>query len=446
MSNEWTPDSWLKKRVQQIPEYSKPEELNKVKSELHDYPPLVTLDEVLKLKLQLARVSDGKAFLLQGGDCAESFSDFKSSSIKATLKVLLQMAGIFTFVGGRPVVRIGRFAGQYAKPRSSDLECRSEIKLPSYRGDIFNSYDFTAASREPDPQRILQAYFHSAGTLNFLRAHSSAKYADLPELLRWTIELIDESETPELYDDIRRKCLKSLELIPSKEQQNNSPHTKNLDFFSSHEALNLHYEEALTHFDPTHRQNFCSSAHFLWLGNRTRQLDGAHLEYLRGVANPIGIKCGPKMTTEDLRSLLEQLNPGNEPGKIVLISRMGRGAVEPNLKPLIQVVKDCKSQVVWCCDPMHGNTFSTDDGQKTRSFDDIKSEIEDFFEVCKSMQVYPGGIHLEMTGKRVTECLGGSQTVNLKEKYESFCDPRLNGIQAVELAFKISDLLKSVKA
>lgn len=447
MSKVWSANSWNEKELNQIFSYPDPAKLDQVKSTLHSFPPLVSLDEINLLKSQLARVCEAKAFLLQGGDCAESFSEFKYSNIKETFRVLLQMAGIFTLVGNKQVIRIGRFAGQFAKPRSSDYEIRGDHKLPSYRGDIINSHEFSESARQPDPERILRAYFQSAATLNFLRTHSQGRYTNLKQLLLWTIGFIENSVNRKNFSEIEKKCRRSLQLLESEGASTNfvGSSTNGLDFFCSHEALHLHYEEALTHQDPVEQKFFASSAHFLWVGNRTRQPHAAHVEYLRGIANPIGIKCGPGMSPQELKELIETLNPRNEAGKINLISRMGKSKIEKNLTPLIQLVKDCRFKVIWSCDPMHGNTFTAESGHKTRLFEDIKQEIEEFFSTCRSENVYPGGIHLEMTGQDVTECLGGSQEIDLHRNYQSFCDPRLNGDQAVELAFQVSDLLKNLK-
>ena len=444
MHQYWTPGSWRKKSSNQIPVYPDKNALGKIEQKLSSYPPLVTIDEVLRLKSDLAKVSKGQAFLLQGGDCAETFTEFKASTIKDTFRVLLQMSIVFNFAGGKNIIRVGRFAGQFAKPRSSDVEEKDGITLPNYRGDIINSFEFDEKTRIPDPERLLKAYFQSTATLNFLRAFSHGKYADLDLMLKWMLHFIKKDTEKKHYNALEKKIYKTLNYIEAKgiTKEGMSLSRKNIDFYTSHEELLPHYEEPLTRQDPIMQEYVATSAHFLWIGDRTCDSEGAQVEFLRGVVNPIGIKCGPNLKEKNLLTLLDILNPKNEPGRITLISRMGKGNVKKNLIPLIRAVQKSGNRVIWSCDPMHGNTKQIGSGQKTRYFDDIFSEVTEFFEVCEGESVYPGALHLEMTGKNVTECLGGSRIIDLTQNYETQCDPRLNGKQALELAFKVSELLK----
>ena len=434
----WSKESWKKKPIQQLPTYPCPDHLEKVVSKLDSLPPLVFGGEVYALRNLIAQAAEGRAFILQGGDCAESFSEFKAETIRDTFKVLLQMSVILSFVGERRVVNIGRCAGQFAKPRSSDFETVNGETLPSYRGDIINGSEFTRAEREPNPDRILTSYFQSAATLNYLRALSSGGFADTNQAPNWIIDFVESSPVKEKYQELARLIQKRHDFM--KRHQIDRQNSERLSFYTSHEALLLPYEQALTRVDFATGDYIATSAHFLWVGDRTRQPDGAHVEFLRGVSNPIGIKCGPTMTAEDTLRLLEILNPSNIPGKIAMISRMGAGSVEAHLTPLIRSVKDRGRNVLWMCDPMHGNTEKNVAGIKYRSVDKIFREIAEFFRVCKMEGVIPGGLHLEMTGKNVTECVGGPREVDLTRRYETFCDPRLNDEQAIDLSLKVCEL------
>lgn len=437
-NTSWSPDSWKTKVPNQIPNYPDKEELQKVVSKLEGYPPLVFGGEVFQLRELLASVCEGKAFILQGGDCAESFAEFNTEVIRDTFKVLLQMSVILSFMGEKRIIRIGRCAGQFAKPRSSDFETFNGETLPSYRGDIINGSDFTSSERIPDPSRILVSYFQSTATLNYLRALSSGGFADTNQAPDWLLEFVENNPIKEKYQELARLIQRRFNFM---DKYKIGQQTKErIDFYTSHEALLLPYEEALTRRDGSSEEYIATSAHFLWIGDRTRQLDGAHVEYLRGVANPIGIKCGPSLTPDELKELLRILNPYNIPGRITLISRMGVGKVETYLPALIKAVKEEGAKVIWSCDPMHGNTQKTESGIKYRALDNIFQEIKEFFAVCNSERVYPGGLHLEMTGKNVTECLGGPREIDLTKKYETTCDPRLNDEQAIDLSFKICEL------
>lgn len=447
MSKNWSPDSWKSKPVTQMPEYPDAKKVDQVVDRLKNYPPLVFAGEARNLKNQLARVVEGEAFLLQGGDCAESFAEFHPNNIRDTFRVLLQMAIVLTFGGATPVVKVGRMAGQFAKPRSEPLETIGGKSLPSYKGDIINGIDFDEASRAHDPERMVMAYNQSAATLNLLRAFAQGGYADLHKVHQWTLNFVDKSPAGERYRDLANRLDETLSFMAACGlTSENVPQIRETDFFTSHEALLLPYEQALTRIDSTTGDWYDVSAHMLWIGDRTRQPDGAHVEFLRGVKNPIGLKCGPSMNTDDLLKLIDILNPSNEPGRLSLIVRMGADKVAEKLPQLLRTVKREGRKVVWVSDPMHGNTVKTASGIKTRPFDKVLGEVKSFFATCQDEGVHAGGVHLELTGRDVTECLGGSIAIsesNLGDRYDTHCDPRLNASQAVELAFLLAEYLKA---
>ncbi len=443
----WTPDSWRGRPIQQVPAYPDPAKLTAAEDKLRGYPPLVFAGEARRLKAALAQVADGRAFVLQGGDCAESFSDFTANIIRDTFRVLLQMAVVLTFGASVPVVKMGRMAGQFAKPRSSDTETVGDETLPSYRGDIVNGPEFTRAARVPDPARMEAAYFQSAGTLNLLRAFATGGYADLHEVHRWNLGFVARSPMAERYRDLAHRIDETLGFMAACGMTSAStPQIRETDFFTSHEALLLPYEQALTRVDSTSGDWYACSAHFLWIGDRTRQADGAHVEFLRGVKNPIGLKVGPTTAPDDLLRLIDALNPADEPGRLTLIARMGAEKVARLLPPLLRAVQRDGRRVVWLCDPMHGNTISTAARLKTRSFDAILAEVRGFFDAVAAEGVWAGGVHVEMTGREVTECVGGAHRLteaDLSRSYETFCDPRLNAEQSLELAFLVAAELKA---
>jgi len=449
MTSGWSKSSWRNLARVQMPEYPDREGLREVEDRLACNPPLVFAGEVRNLKRQLARVCHGQSFLLQGGDCAESFAELSADGIRDTFRVLLQMAVILTFSAKCPVVKVGRMAGQFAKPRSSPVEVVDGKELPSYRGDIINDLTFDATARVPDPQRMLRAYTQASSTLNLLRAFSQGGYANIRKVHDWTLEFT-ESREAERYRDLAQRITDSLDFMDAAglEVDSNSPLSR-VDFFTSHEALLLEYEEALTRVDSLTGLNFACSGHLLWIGDRTRQPDGAHVEFASGLENPIGIKCGPSLTGEDLKRLLARLNPENEAGKIVLISRFGREKIRAFLPDLIEAVEREGARVVWSCDPMHGNTERTRSGYKTRRFANILAEVCEFFTLHTEMGTYPGGVHFEMTGMDVTECTGGVSAVSddtLAERYRTACDPRLNASQSLELAFLVAEQLAIMHA
>lgn len=446
MNAAWSPESWRNHPIKQMPTYSDTGRLKEVEAKLRLYPPLVFAGEARRLKASLAQVANGRAFVLQGGDCAESFTDFTANVIRDTFRVLLQMAVVLTFGAGVPVVKMGRMAGQFAKPRSSDNETIGDITLPSYRGDIINGPAFDAASRVPDPARMEMGYFQSAGTLNLLRAFATGGYSDLHEVHRWNLEFAARSPLAARYQDLAARIDETLAFMAACGMTSTStPQIRETDFYTSHEALLLPYEQALTRIDSTSGDWYACSAHFLWIGDRTRQPDGAHVEFLRGVKNPLGLKVGPTTTADDLLRLIDTLNPANEPGRLTLISRMGADKVETLLAPLVRAVKRAGKSVVWLCDPMHGNTISTASKIKTRNFEAILREVSGFFNVHSAEGTWAGGVHVEMTGREVTECIGGAHRLSeadLGDRYETFCDPRLNAEQSLELAFLVSEELK----
>jgi 3-deoxy-7-phosphoheptulonate synthase len=446
-ASSWTPDNWRNRPIRQVPAYPDPERLAATEAKLRTYPPLVFAGEARRLKEGLAQVADGRAIVLQGGDCAESFGDFTANIIRDTFRVLLQMAVVLTYGASVPVVKMGRMAGQFAKPRSSDTETVGGETLPSYRGDIINGPDFTPEARIPDPVRMEQGYFQSAGTLNLLRAFATGGYADLHEVHRWNLGFVARSPASDRYRDLSSRIDETLGFMAACGVTSQStPQIRETDFFTSHEALLLPYEQALTRVDSTTGDWYACSAHFLWIGDRTRQPDGAHVEFLRGVKNPIGLKVGPTTSVDDLLRLIDILNPKNAPGRLTLISRMGVEKVERLLPPLLRAVRREGRKVVWLCDPMHGNTITTAAKVKTRSFEAILSEVRGFFDAHAAEGTWAGGVHVEMTGRNVTECVGGAHRLteaDLARSYETFCDPRLNAEQSLELAFLVAEELKA---
>jgi len=445
-AEKWTPDSWRNKTIRQVPAYPDPAKLEAVEKTLSGYPPLVFAGEARQLRRHLGEVAEGRAFLLQGGDCAESFAEFHPNNIRDTFRVLLQMAIVMTFGAACPVVKVGRLAGQFAKPRSADTETQGDVELPSYRGDIVNGIDFEESARVPDPERLVQAYNQAAATLNLLRAFAQGGFADLHKVHQWNLEFVSGSQQGERYDELARRIDETLAfmeacgLTPEK-----VPQMRETDFYTSHEALLLSYEQALTRIDSLTGQWYGCSAHMLWIGDRTRNRDEAHVEFMRGVQNPIGMKCGPTMEPDDLLRLIDVLNPENEPGRLTLIARMGHDKVADHLPRLIRAVESEGRKVVWSCDPMHGNTIKASTGFKTRPFDRILAEVRNFFAVHRAEGSYAGGVHFEMTGQEVTECIGGAQAIGedrLGDRYHTHCDPRLNASQSLELAFLISEALK----
>ena len=447
----WTPQSWREKTALHIPtDYPDPAALAAVESELSSYPPLVFAGEARTLRASLARVAKGEAFLLQGGDCAESFKEFHPNNIRDTFRVLLQMAVVLTFGAAMPVIKVGRIAGQYAKPRSSPTESVDGATLPSYRGDNINGMEFDAAARAPDPQRLLKAYGQSAATLNLIRAFAYGGYADLRNVQKWNLEFVSGNPQEDRYRALADKISESITFMEACGIDGSTVRSiREVDFYTSHEALLLGFESAMTRVDSTTGKWYDTSAHMLWIGDRTRQPDGAHVEFCRGVENPIGMKCGPSLAPDELMRLLDILNPKNEAGRIVLISRFGAGKVEDGLAPLVRKITAEGRNVVWSCDPMHGNTVKSGNGYKTRHVDAILSEVGSFFDVCGAEGANPGGVHFEMTGQNVTECLGGSQEISeadLHSRYHTHCDPRLNASQALDLAFILADRFKAKRA
>jgi 3-deoxy-7-phosphoheptulonate synthase len=444
--SQWQPDSWRKKPILQQPHYEDKAHLSAVEETLKSYPPLVFAAETRALRRQLGDVAEGKGFLLQGGDCAESFDEFNAPKIRDTFKVILQMAIVLTFAGRCPVTKVARMAGQYAKPRSGDFETINGVSLPSYRGDIINSFEFTEAARRPDPQRMIEAYHRGASTLNLLRAFAQGGLADLHEVNRWNMAFVENNPLKERYQDMSKRIQDALEfmnVIGINANSNATVHETSL--FTSHEALLLPYEQALTRNDTLTGDWYNCSAHMVWIGERTRQLDHAHIEFFRGIHNPIGVKVGPTMGEDELIELIDALNPDNAAGRLTLITRMGADKLEQNLPRLLRRVKQEGRKVVWSSDPMHGNTIKASSGYKTRNFDAILSEIKQFFAAHKTEGTHAGGIHLEMTGQHVTECTGGAYQISdddLAQAYKTQCDPRLNADQVLEMAFLVADHLK----
>ena len=421
--------------------------MKRVEATLADYPPLVFAGEARNLKAKLGRVAEGKAFLLQGGDCAESFAEFHANNIRDSFRVLLQMAVVLTFGAACPVVKVGRMAGQFAKPRSAPTEVQNGIELPSYRGDSVNAIEFDPVARRPDPERLIRAYNQAAATLNLLRAFAQGGFADLHKLHQWNQAFVAESPQGKRYEAIAERIDESLAFMEACGiTPDEVPQLRGTEFYTSHEALLLGYEQALTRVDSLTGRWYDCSAHFLWIGDRTRQLDGGHVEFLRGLDNPIGMKCGPSLDADDLLRLIDVLSPDNVPGRLTLVCRMGADLVETKLPPLIRAVEGAGRKVVWACDPMHGNTIKSSTGYKTRRFDRILAEVRGFFDVHRAEGSYAGGVHFEMTGQDVTECLGGAQAIgeaSLGDRYHTHCDPRLNASQALELAFLVAEQLKA---
>lgn len=445
----WTPNSWRERPAKHIPEdYPDAAALADVEGRLKAFPPLVFAGEVRNLKKRLASVAAGDAFLLQGGDCAESFKEFSADNIRDTLRVLLQMAVVLTYAASKPVVKVGRLAGQFGKPRSSPVETKDGVTLPSYRGDNINGMDFTPEARIPDPERLIKAYSQSASTLNLVRAFSQGGYADLANVHSWMLGFVDRSPLGERYSEMADKISDALAFMKACGVTSQSvPQMAQVEMYTSHEALLLGYEEAMTRVDSTSGDWYDTSAHMLWIGHRTRQLDHAHVEFCKGIRNPIGMKCGPGLEVDELLRIIETLNPDDEPGRITLISRFGANGVAEGLAPLARAVKKSGRTVVWSCDPMHGNT-TTLNGFKTRPVDKILSEVGGFIDVLNAEGCVPGGVHFEMTGQNVTECIGGAQAISeadLSSRYHTHCDPRLNGEQALELAFLIAEKLLGLK-
>lgn len=449
MAARWTPESWRSKPIVQVPDYPDQKALEATEKQLATFPPLVFAGEARQLKRALAKVGAGDAFLLQGGDCAESFVEHNANNIRDFFRVFLQMAVVMTFAGSLPVVKVGRVAGQFAKPRSSPTEKQGDKELPAYRGDIINDVAFTQEGRTPNPHRMLQAYRQSAATLNLLRAFSTGGYANLSNAHQWMLGFVKDSPQADRYEELAARITEALDFMRACGiDPETHPEMRITDFYTSHEALLLPYEQAMTRVDSTSGDWYDTSGHMVWIGDRTRQPDHAHVEYARGVKNPLGLKCGPSSTPDGLLKLLDILDPEREPGRMTLICRFGAGKVEQHLPALVRAVKKEKRPVVWSCDPMHGNTV-TANGFKTRRFEQVLQEVKEFFGVMAAEAVHAGGVHLEMTGQNVTECMGGAKAIgetDLSDRYHTFCDPRLNADQAIEMAFLVADLLKKERA
>jgi len=446
MAKKWAPDSWRGKPILQVPAYPDAGALVSVEARLKRMPPLVFAGEARNLKRQLGRVANGEAFLLQGGDCAESFAEFHPDNIRDTFRVLLQMAVVLTFGATLPVVKVGRLAGQFVKPRSEDTETIDGVTLASYRGDMVNGIEFTEKARVPDPERLVQGYNQSAATLNLIRAFAQGGYADLQKVHQWNLGFVADSKLGERYKDLADRLDETLSFMAACGVTSaTTPQLRETDFFTAHEALQLAYEQAMTRVDSTSGDWYDTSAHMLWIGDRTRQLDGAHVEYMRGISNPIAFKAGPTSDADEMLRLIDILNPKNEAGRLTIVARMGAGKVEDLLAPLVRQVTDEGKKVVWVCDPMHGNTEKSSNGYKTRPVERIMDEVRGFFAVHQAEGTHAGGVHFEMTGQDVTECTGGAQAIteaNLSDRYHTHCDPRLNAKQALELAFLLAGILK----
>ncbi len=449
MTRNWTPQSWREKPALQMPVYPDAAALKSAEDVLSHLPPLVFAGEARNLRKSLADVCLGQAFLLQGGDCAESFAEFNANKIRDTFRVILQMAVVLTYAGSLPVVKVGRIAGQFAKPRSSDTETQDGVSLPSYRGDNINALEFTESARIPDPYRMVRAYHQSAATLNLLRAFAEGGYADLQRVHNWNLEFVDDSALSKRYAELAARIDEALKFMRACGiTSDNTPSLQKTSFYTSHEALLLNYEESLTRQDSITGDWYDCSAHMLWVGARTHQAENAQIEYVRGINNPLGLKCSPSMSPDELMGLIDILNPMNTAGRLTLIARMGYQNVEEKLAPLVRKIKAEGRNVVWSCDPMHGNTISSSSGYKTRRFEHVLSEVRGFFAVHKAEGTHPGGVHFEMTGQNVTECVGGSEQItdeDLGSRYHTHCDPRLNANQALELAFLIADELKAAR-
>jgi 3-deoxy-7-phosphoheptulonate synthase len=446
VTSTWTPTSWRDLTADQQPDWPDHADLDRVTKVLSTYPPLVFAGEARDLTESLARVADGKAFLLQAGDCAESFDAFSADAIRNKLQVILQMAVVLTYSSGVPVVKVGRIAGQYAKPRSAGTETVDGVELPSFRGHIVNDIAFTAAARVPEAERLLTAYNQSAATLNLVRAFTKGGFADLSRVHAWTQEFVASSNEGQRYERVADEIDRALRFMNACGMETaEHPQLHTVDFFTSHEALILGYEEALTRRDSITGDWYDCSAHMLWIGERTRQLDGAHVQFLAGVRNPIGCKIGPTVTPDEVVALCDALDPDHTPGRLTLISRMGADKIADGLPPLLEAVQASGHPVVWACDPMHGNTFTAPSGRKTRHFDAVLQEIAGFFAAHRQVGTWPGGVHVELTGDNVTECLGGAEEIldtDLDTRYETMCDPRLNARQSLDLAFRVAELLR----
>jgi 3-deoxy-7-phosphoheptulonate synthase len=445
----WSPSDWRGLPAKHIPEdYPDDQALLDVEGRLKGYPPLVFAGEARRLKARLARVAAGEAFLLQGGDCAESFKEFHPDNIRDTFRVILQMAVVLTFGAAKPVVKVGRIAGQFGKPRSSPVESIDGVELPSYRGDNINGMGFTEAERRPDPERLVQAYSQSAATLNLLRAFSQGGYANLANVHRWMLGFVERSPQGARYEKLAEQITRSVDFMAAcGVSPDTVPQLAQTEFYTSHEALLLGYEEAMTRIDSTSGDWYDTSAHMLWIGHRTRQIDHAHVNFVSGIRNPVGIKCGPGLEAGELVRLVERINPSDEAGRITLIARFGADGVADGLPPLVRAIQKSGRSVVWSCDPMHGNTLKTGTGYKTRPLDRILSEVSQFVDIVSAEGAYPGGVHVEMTGQDVTECLGGAQEIteqDLSSRYHTHCDPRLNGEQALELAFLLAEKIEAM--
>jgi 3-deoxy-7-phosphoheptulonate synthase len=445
--SRWSPDSWRARAVAQAPAYPDAAALADVERQLAGYPPLVFAGEARKLKRTLGKAMAGEAFLLQGGDCAEAFAEHSADNIRDFFRVFLQMAVVMTFAAASPVIKVGRVAGQFAKPRSADDETIGGVTLPAYRGDIVNDIEFTAAARMPDPRRQLEAYRQSAATLNLLRAFATGGYANLENAHRWMLGFVKDSPQSERYQEVADRITETLGFMRAIGLDAEAhPELRATDFYTSHEALLLGFEQAMTRVDSTTGDYYATSGHMIWIGDRTRQLDGAHVEYARGVRNPLGLKCGPSLKPDELVRLIDILDPAQEPGRLTLICRFGADRIEASLPPLIRAVEREGRKVLWSCDPMHGNTIKAAGGYKTRPFERVVGEIRSFFAVHKGEGTHAGGVHLEMTGKNVTECTGGARAISeadLRDRYHTYCDPRLNAEQAIEVAFLVAELLKA---
>ena len=450
MAAKWSPDSWRRKNIKQVPEYPDPARLADAERRLRRFPPLVFAGEARRLRASLAEVAAGRAFLLQGGDCAESFAEFHPDNIRDTFRVILQMAVVLTFAAGLPVVKVGRLAGQFAKPRSADTETIGDVTLPSYRGDSVNGIEFTAEARVPDPERMIQSYNQSAATLNLIRAFAQGGYADLHQVHRWNLSFVENSAQGARYRDLASRLEETLAFMAACGlTSETTPQIRETEFYTSHEALLPMYEEAMTRIDSTTGDWYDTSAHMLWVGDRTRDPDEAHIEFLRGVGNPLGCKAGPTLEPDELIRILDVLNPDDTPGRMVVITRMGFDRIADKLPALIRAVEREGRSVVWACDPMHGNTIKSSNGYKTRPFERILDEVRGCFEVHRAEGTWLGGIHVELTGQNVTECVGGAQAITeagLADRYHTHCDPRLNADQSLELAFLIAEMLKADRA
>ncbi|SNY93869.1 3-deoxy-D-arabinoheptulosonate-7-phosphate synthase [Cohaesibacter sp. ES.047] len=450
MSKTWTPDSWRSKPIVQVPDYPDLEAVKSVEGRLATYPPLVFAGEARRLRAQLARVAEGNGFLLQGGDCAEAFAEHHPDNIRDFFRVFLQMAAVLTYAAASPVVKVGRIAGQFAKPRSSSTETVDGVELPSYRGDIINDIDFTESSRFPDPHRMEMAYRQSAATLNLLRAFAQGGFANLDHVHQWTLDFLKGSPQGDRYKELAHRISEAMDFMRAcGVDPGETEALRSTDFFTSHEALLLGYEEAFTRTDSITGDYYATSGHMLWIGDRTRQIDHAHVEFFRGIENPVGLKCGPSLEPDDLLRLIDVLNPDNEAGRLTLITRFGADKVFDYLPGLVKAVKAEGKKVIWSCDPMHGNVIKASNGYKTRPFDRILKEVESFFAVHLTEGTYAGGVHVEMTGKNVTECTGGAHAItedDLSDRYHTACDPRLNADQALELSFLIADNIKKQRA